>query len=135
MRPGRLLFLILLLLSMLAVAEDISKYPLRVQLTDVKHDVHESQAGTVMVGRSMPIPSEVRTDGTAMVFADQASAEKASKEPGPQYKLVCEADVGLAAGMYNARWEKKDARLTILAPQAGKPDKFTKVVCKASPLK
>jgi len=79
----------------------MSKYPLRVQPSDVKHDVHEAQSGTVIREASMPIPSEVRTDGTATVSPDQESADKAmaSKEPGPQYRLVCEAEVALAAGV------------------------------------
>jgi len=136
----KLLFLILLLSAMSVLGEDMAKYPLRVQLLkdQLKYDISATQPGVgTFRGTTMPTQSEVRTEGTAVVFADQGSADKAiaSKVSGPEYEVVCEAEGGLVAGWYNARWEKKNARLTLLAPQAGKPDKFSKVTCKASPHK
>ena len=138
MLSKKLLFLILLLSAMSLLGEDPAKYPLRVQILKdgLSYETSATQPGVgTFRGQSMQTPTDVRTKGTAVVFADQESAEKAGQVPSPQYKVVCEAEGGLAAGVYSARWEKKDAKLTLLAPRVGKPDKFTQVTCKASPHK
>ena len=134
----KLPFVLLLLPAMLALGEDMAKYPLRVELLkdQLNYETSASQPGVgTFRGQSMPTEADVRTRGIAVVFADQESAEKANQVPGPKYKVVCEGEGGLAAGRYNARWDKKDAKLTLLAPRVGKPDKFTQVTCKASPYK
>jgi len=134
----KLLLVILLLPAMSALGEDMAKYPLRVELLkdQLKYETSAPQPGVgTFRGQSMATQVDVRTRGTVVVFADQESAEKASQVPGPKYKVVCEGEGGLAAGWYNARWEKKDAKLILLAPRVGKPDKFTQVTCKASPYK
>jgi len=125
LRDKLLLFVVLLLLAVGARAEDIAKYPLRVQLLrdHLAHDMIPTQLGRgTGVGTAVPQDAEVRTLGIAVV-------------EGKVYNLVCESDASLDPGQYNGRWEKQEGKMTLLAPDFRQPSRLERVTCKTSPYK
>jgi len=121
----KLLFVVLLLLAVGARAEDIAKYPLRVQLLrdHLAHDMIPTELGRgTGVGTAVPQDEEWRTLGIAVV-------------EGKAYNLVCESDRTLGSGQYNGRWEKQEGKLSLLAPEFRRPSRLSRVTCKTSPYK